>query len=127
MAQTLREFLSNAANILHDRFDGDEYKLPAFIQNAEFVVTICEPQNDEHCFNFIKSRLKGDALNQLPPDIDNVEDLLNHLKQSIKPQSSAVIEGKLMALRLEKSNYTKFMMNDCSNLSPNAEERRIAS
>lgn len=53
-------------------------------------------------------KMKNFALESLPDEIESVDDILQALKDSIKPEISAVVEGKLMALRLEKGNFTKY-------------------
>lgn len=44
----------------------------------------------------------------MPEDIIAVQDIIDALRDGIAPTTSAVLEGKFMALKLEKSNFTKF-------------------
>lgn len=57
---------------------------------------------------FIKSKLEGRALECLPEEVTQMDHITSALKTTIKPESSKVIEGKIMALRIDKGNLSKF-------------------
>lgn len=108
MAQTPRQFLQLAGSMLNTHYDGDPLKLESFLASVDLIQTMCEEANADLCFKYIKSKLDGTALECLPDDVDSVDDIVNALNANITPDSSKVVEGRLLALRLEKSNFTRF-------------------
>lgn len=54
------------------------------------------------------TKLAGKALESVPETPASVDDIINGLKSNIKPDSSKVIEGKMMALKHDTSKPTDF-------------------
>lgn len=108
MAQSASEFLGLASRILNSKFAGDPLKLESFINEVELVKSICERPNVAISVRFIKSRLEGKALECLPETVDDVDTIIRALKANIKTESSKVVEGKMLALRLIKGNFSDF-------------------
>lgn len=105
---TKPEFLKTASSILNYKFNGDPLKLNSFISDVEMVNELKEADQVEICFKFIKAKLEGKALECITDDMNTVQQIIDALKLEIKPESSAVIEGKLQALKLIKGDFTKF-------------------
>lgn len=80
----------------------------SFVNDAELVMEMADDVNKEFALKFIKSKIEEKALECLPDAIVEIDDILDALKQHIKPDCTDVIEGKFMALRLNKSNFTQF-------------------
>lgn len=57
------------------------------------------------CLTFVKAKLEQKALECLPDEVRTVKDIVDG---KIKHKGSDVIEGKMVALRLKKGNYTDF-------------------
>lgn len=108
MPQTAAEFLKMAAPIMNYKFNGDPLKLESFIADVELVADLVEEQNTNVCFRFVKSKLEAKALECLPETTTTVEQIKIALRTHIKPETSTVIEGKLLALRLVKNDFSKF-------------------
>lgn len=106
--QTKPEFLKLAASIINYKYDGNPTKRDGFIADIELVVDVAERQNVPTCLKFIKSKLEGRALEALPENVETVQQIIDALKKDIKLEPSAVIEGRIAALRLDKGNYSKF-------------------
>lgn len=108
MAQTKSEFLKMAASLINYKFEGDPLKLASFLADVDMVVETTEEANKTSCVKFIKRCLSGKALECIPEDADTVDKIKDALKENIKPESSDVVEGKLMALRVKKGDFTEF-------------------
>lgn len=105
---TKSEFLKTASSILNYKFNGDALKLNSFISDVEMVFELKEDGQEELCFKFIKAKLEGKALECITDNMNTVQQIIDALKLEIKPESSEVIEGKIMALKLIKGDYSKF-------------------
>lgn len=60
--QTPREFMQMAAPVLNYRFNGDPFKLEAFIADVEIVESLAEDTQAELCSRLVKAKLEGKAL-----------------------------------------------------------------
>lgn len=107
MAQSKADFLKMASSILNYKFNGNPLKLESFVTDVEMIEEIATAENKEFCFKFIKAKLEGKALECIT-DEKTVIEIIAALKKEIKPESSTIIEGKIMALKLIKYDYTKF-------------------
>lgn len=107
-SQTAKELMTLAGTTLNYKYDGDPIKLESFIADVELLSELCEPHNTRLCLKFVKAKLTGLALECLPDDVASIEEIIDALRGGVTPTTSTVIEGKFMALRLEKSNFTKF-------------------
>lgn len=106
--QTKAEFLKMASGILNYKFNGDPLKLKSFLADVEMVAALAEEPNKAFCLTFIKAKLEQKALECLPDDIEELKDITNALKNNIKSESSEVVDGKILALRLVKGNFSEF-------------------
>lgn len=108
MPQSASEFLKLAASIINYKFNGDPLKLESFLTDIELVEELAEDSNKELCLKFVKSKLEAKALECLPENVNEIKNITDALKTQIKPDTPRVIEGRMLALRLEKGNFTKF-------------------
>lgn len=84
-------------------------ELESFLTAIELVETVAtSPAAKAVCIKFVRAKLDGRALEYLPEEVDTIQDISTALRHNIKPESSKVVEGKLLALRVEKNNFTKF-------------------
>lgn len=58
--------------------------------------------------SFILTKLQGKALEIIPETANTIEAIVNALKAKIKPENSKVVEGRMMALRADKSNLQDY-------------------
>lgn len=108
MPQSAQDFFKLAGSVLNYKYDGDPILRDSFIEDCELVESMAEEANKAHCLKFIKSKIVGRAREMLPEKIEKVSDMTDELKSKVKADSSAVIEGRLTALRVSKGNFTKF-------------------
>lgn len=59
-------------------------------------------------YTFVKRCISGRTLEYIPEDADTIAKIKKALKDNIKPESSDVVEGKMMALRVRNNNFTEF-------------------
>lgn len=108
MAQTKFEFLKLAGSLINYKFEGDPLKLASFLADIDMVEDVADENMMATCVTFIKRCLSGRALEFIPEDADTIQKIKDALIDNIKPESSEVVEGKLMALRVKKGDFTEF-------------------
>lgn len=103
------DFIKLCASTLRDSFDGDPLSLESFINGIDFVEEMAEPTQLQILLKFIKTKLKGKALEVIPTaNNTTITDIKNSLRANFKPETSAVIEGRLLALKMNNSNMQDF-------------------
>lgn len=108
MPQTKNKLMQIAASTINYKYDGDASKLDSFIDAIELLKEVCEEQNEAILLKFIMTKLEGKAREAIIKQPENCDDIINQLKAVIKAESSKVVEGRMLALRADKTNLTKF-------------------
>lgn len=108
MTQTKAEFLKLAGSLLNYKFEGDPLKLPSFLADVDMVEDIAEEVNMATCIKFVKRCISGRALEFIPENANTIREIKQALTDNIKPESSEVVEGKLLSLRVKKGDFTEF-------------------
>lgn len=110
MPQTRQEFLKMAASVLNYKYDADPLKLECFLADVEIVEAMAEDEHKEFCMKFVKAKLDQKALEHLPEanEIKSLKDITDALRKGIKVETSEVVEGKMLALRVNRGNYSEF-------------------
>lgn len=93
---TKHEYKQIAAANINKNYTGDPLSLNAFINSVNLLITIARQAHATFLRQFILSKLEGKALECVPTDPASVDDIINALKSSIKPDNSKVIEGRMM-------------------------------
>lgn len=106
--QTKVQFLATANRTITCKFDGDPLALDSFIDAIELLKTVCEEQNQDTMVKYIMTKLEGKAREAILEIPENADDIIEQLRETIKTESAKVIEGRMLALRTDKSNLTKF-------------------
>lgn len=101
------EFLKLASSIIKP-FCGEPNNLQAFLNSVELVATLTTPNSSNLLFQFVKTRLEGKALECIPSNAATLDDIKTSLKVKIKPESSEVVESRLLALRTDRKNLQDF-------------------
>lgn len=98
------------AQTINKNYAGDHLGLQSFVNSIELLKLMTSDANTNILKQFILSKLEGKALESVPTNPGTIDDIVNALKQSLKPDNSKVIAGKMMALRTDKhtlQDYTK--------------------
>lgn len=90
------------------KYDGDPLELEAFINSVELVKELAGNNHGNLFLQLVKSKLTKKAIEAMPKDAVNVDQIINGLKDNIKPDNSKVLAGRLLALRADKSKLTEF-------------------
>lgn len=107
MADQRLKFVSLCASTLNRPYAGDPLGLQGFICGIELLETLA----GDHLATltaFIKTRLEGKALECIPTDNVTIANIKSSLRAAIKPESSKVVEGKILALRFNPTKPTDF-------------------
>lgn len=108
MTQKPAEFMKLAASIINYKYDGTAENLEGFLADVDLVKDICEGQNTALCIKFVKAKLEKKALELIPENPTTIAEITNALTKGIPFESSLIGEGKFLALRLDRGNYSKF-------------------
>ena len=108
MPQTKKEFMAFAAQTLNFRFSGKPDELETFVAGVELLEELAEDDNRDILRKFVLTRLEGEARDAVPENPASVTVIINALRNTIKREPSKVIEGKLLALKSDGTNLTKF-------------------
>lgn len=108
MPQTKESFLKFAASIVNYKYGGEPAKREGFIADIVLIEGVAEQDQKGTCFDFVKTRMEGKALESVPDEARTVKDIIDALRKDIKNEPSEVIESRFAALRLDKGNYAKF-------------------
>lgn len=108
MPQTRADFLKEASGILNYKYDGDPLKLESFLADVELVKEMAEAEQRQFCLTFIKAKLDQKARECLPETVESIADIVTALRKELKLESSDVIEGRMLALRINKGDLTEF-------------------
>lgn len=108
MPQQAKDFIALAHQMISYRYNGDPLSLDSFLDAIALVKELCEDENLVIFRKFVMTRLEGVAREAIVTEPVTVDDIVRQLKASIKTESSKVIEGRILALRADKSSLTKF-------------------
>lgn len=107
--QTVEKFVKITNGMIKQKFSGDPLKLKSFLNDVDMVEGLATSNvSKAFCVKLIKSQLEGKAEECLTEDCDTVAKIKACLTEKIKPDSVKVIEGRMMALRLEGSKFDIF-------------------
>uniref|UniRef100_A0A1Y1KY67 Uncharacterized protein n=1 Tax=Photinus pyralis TaxID=7054 RepID=A0A1Y1KY67_PHOPY len=107
MEETSAGYLKLASSLIKS-YSGDPDNLNAFLNSLDLVKSITTTENLNLFVQFIKTRLEGKALEAIPTNANTYEEIRNALKANIKPDSSEVIEARLLALRTDRKSLETF-------------------
>lgn len=108
LTQAAKDYYRLANQIVDTKFLGEPSELATFIDQIDLLDSLTEEAQKDTLIRFLVTRMGGRARDALPDNINSVEDIKTSLKTHIKPDSSQVIEGKILALHIDKTNMTKF-------------------
>lgn len=97
-----------AANIRHN-FSGDPLRLAPFLASISYLQEFATSDQLKTLLRkFILTKLEGKASEVVPVDVQTIDDIVTNLNSKIKPENAKVIEGRMMALRTNRSNLQEF-------------------
>lgn len=109
MAPSNLEFLKLCSSTIGNNFSGDPLKLKSFIDAVQLLETLAETTELKSLLvKIIKTKLDGTARDLITEDCDTVGKIKDVLNKSIKPENSKIIEGKLIALRIDRLTLQEF-------------------
>lgn len=108
MVQSAEDFMALAHRTINYKFGGDPLALDSFIDAIKLLNELCKPENKNIMIQFIMTKLEGDAREAIEIEAKTSDEIINQLKAHIKPESSKVVEGRMLALRADKTNLTNF-------------------
>lgn len=102
-----REYLRFASAQISRTYAGDPIQLKSFLNAIDVVKAATDAAEMPLLKKFLTSRLEGKALDSVDTT-KTLDEMLHSLEEVLKPDSSEVIEGKLIALRLNRANIKEF-------------------
>lgn len=108
MPMSMLEYLRFAASTLNKNYSGDPLALNAFINSINLVKSVDEENKfTTQLKSFVLSKLEGKALECIDEN-KSIEEIIEALKKNIKPDSSNVISGRMLALKFNKNSQQSF-------------------
>lgn len=108
MAQTPEKFMKVAHQTISTKYNGDPLNLDSFSDSINLLKTMCKDENKELMAQYIMTRLEGKARGAISETPKTTDEIIVQLKEGIKTESAKVIEGRMLALRADKTNLTRF-------------------
>lgn len=103
------EFLKIAAATVNKPYSGDPLALQSFIDSIELLATLATTAGlRTFLVSFIKTKIEGRAREYITDQDITTENIVQKLSGNIKPESSKVIEGRMLALRVSNSTQVDF-------------------
>lgn len=106
MALSTFEFFNLASKLVPLEFDGSVDKLQSFLDSLTLLQANSEGHTDR-ALAFIKTRLTGKARDLISDDM-TLDDIVRTLKNNIKGESSKVVSAKLLTLKQNFKDTSKF-------------------
>lgn len=103
-------FLGLMSTNIRKNYNGDPLALQPFLASINLLKRMTD-DNEELLGllkDFVLTKLEGIAAEIIPPEPDTIDVITTALKNKLKPESSDVIEGKIMALRADRNNLHEF-------------------
>lgn len=107
MAEEQRKFIALCSSTLNKPYSGDPLTLQSFLNGIELLEALAGTHGNL-LVTFVKTRLEGKALECIPNENTTIANIKTALKETIKPDSSKVVEGKILALRFNPTKSTDF-------------------
>lgn len=105
MPITKIEFVNLCARTINKTFSGEPLELTPLLNAVDFLETLAETDEHRNTLRaFLLTKLQGAALECLPAAPGTIKDITDALKQAIKPESSKVVSGRMLALKADSSN-----------------------
>lgn len=109
MTETKVEYLKFVSKQI-SKFDGNPLKLNSFLLEVQLTKSVTDQANLPLLKQFIMTKLEGKALESVPINPETIDEIVDALKENIKPMSSKVIEGRMLSLKSNHNfiqDYTK--------------------
>lgn len=106
--QKRTDFLRTANQTINHVYSGDPTSIDAFLDSVELLKIIAGQEHSQLLFQFLKTRLAGDAREAISASDDTIEKIIASLRRKIKPDNSKIIQGRLTALRLDRKTKDEF-------------------
>lgn len=104
------EYIKLLAATIRVNYAGDPLALAPFVASIELMKEMADGNANLLTLlrRFILAKLEGYAAEVIPAEVASIDEIVNNLKAKIKPESSKVIEGRMMALRADRSNLQDY-------------------
>lgn len=103
------EFIKLLASSLRNNYAGDPLSLSSFVASIDFLKEMATtPDLLTLLKKFIITKLEGRAAEIVPENVESVEALEKILKDTFKHENSKVIEGRMMALRVDRAKFQDY-------------------
>lgn len=110
MAMSNSDLLKATSQTINYKYSGDPLQLESFIDAVRLMETFATTNDLKTLlFTIIKSKLDGRAREYITNTVDTTDAIITILREKIKPDNSAVIEGRFASLKINKNDTTDFI------------------
>lgn len=95
---------------LNYSYGGDSVGPTPFLNAIKLLKSMYENNaHDDTLKAFIMAKLTGNALDCVPREPANIDEIVTTSQNFVKPEGSKVIAGRMMALRVDKANFSEYV------------------
>lgn len=116
MPQSKEDVIKLCAPTLNYKFSGEYTKLASFVNDITMLNEVVEDTNKDFFLKILKARLEGKAIEAINDNVRDFDSFVKEVEAVSQPDSSEVVEGKLLALRIDKMSVAKFT-KQCEELT----------
>lgn len=102
------KFIQAASQTINRPFGGDPLALAAFVNSVKLLKEITAANLQQTLLSFILTRLEGKALECVPRNAADVDEIIAALETNIQPDNSKVVAGRLLALKPDRAKLASF-------------------
>lgn len=104
-----KELLKLGSQQINKAYSGDPLTLNSFIDSIRLLEVFATTTDQKNFLvRFLKTRIEGPAREFLSNNDTTIQSIIDTLTANIKPDSSKVIEGRMLSLRLSNSTSDDF-------------------
>lgn len=104
-----RDLLDIVNGQIRKQYNGDPMGLETFVSGVEIAKDFANTAAlQTKLVVYVKGRLEGKARELITNDIQNIDQLIEKLKENIQPENAKIIEGRIASLRYSYARQEEF-------------------
>lgn len=120
-------FYTLCAKTINKNFDGNFDSLRSFVNSIKLLKSLAGSDEDKQTAltTFVMTKMEQKALEKIPDNPEGIDAIIKHLTEKIKPSSSKVVSGQMIALSIDNRNVREFQ-KEAENLAEQFQRALVA-
>lgn len=120
-------FYTLCAKTINKNFDGNFDSLRSFVNSIKLLKSLAGSDEDKKTAltTFVMTKMEQKALEKIPDNPEDIDAIIKHLTEKIKPSSSKVVSGQMIALSIDNRNVREFQ-KEAENLAEQFQRALVA-